>query len=346
MKIIDLRSDTVTLPSPTMRDAIFNADLGDDVYGEDPTTNRLEQMASARVGKDAALLVPSGTMGNLICLLTHCGRGDEVILGNLSHTFIYEAGGMAALGGIHPHTVPNQPDGTMLLDDIAGAIRSENVHFPRTRLICLENTHNVCNGTPLTPAYIEAVAGVAAEHGCKLHMDGARIFNAAVALGIDPSKLTCHVDSLIFCLSKGLSAPIGTLVCGSDDFIAEARRARKILGGGMRQCGIISAAGIVSLEEMADRIEEDHEHARRLAAGISEIPGLSIEQERVTTNILYFSLEENRLSAEDLLARCDQSGVKFLPTGNSRFRMVTHYGITQSDIETTLNTLGAIMAAS
>lgn len=343
MKIIDLRSDTVTLPSPEMREAIFKAELGDDVFEEDPTTNKLEIMAAERVGKEAALLVPSGTMGNLICLLTHCARGDEVILGNLSHTFIYEAGGAAALGGIHPRTVPNQPDGTMILDEIEQAIRVDNVHFPRTRLISLENTHNLCNGSPLTPEYVESVITLAKNHGLKVHVDGARIFNAAVTLGVDVKKLIHSVDSISFCLSKGLAAPIGSLVCGSKAFISEARRARKIVGGGMRQCGIIAAAGIVALEQMTDRIEEDHMNAHHLARGIDQLPSLTINLEQVKTNILYFNLESDRITPDELVSRTAEKGIKFLHTGQSRFRMVTHYGITAEDIDITLAALSEVM---
>ncbi len=256
MKTIDLRSDTVTLPTPTMREAIYRAELGDDVFGEDPTTKRLEKIAAERMGKEAAVMVASGTMGNLVCVLTHCRRAEEVILGNRSHTFLYEAGGMSALGGIHPHTIVNQPDGTMRLEDIEAAIRGHNVHFPRTRLICLENTHNRCNGSALTPEYMETVAALAKDRGLMVHLDGARIFNAAVALQVDVKELTRHADSLSFCLSKGLSAPVGSVVCGSREFIAEARRNRKVLGGGMRQSGIIAAAGITALEQMVDRIAE------------------------------------------------------------------------------------------
>jgi len=344
MKIIDLRSDTVTLPSPAMRKALSTAELGDDVFGEDPTTNLLERMAADFVGMEDALLVPSGTMGNLTCLLTHCGRGEEVILGNLSHTFIYEAGGMAALGGIHPHTLPNLPDGTIPLDDIAGAIRDDNVHFPRTRLITLENTHNLCNGSPLSPAYIDDVAAIARAHDIPIHMDGARLFNAAVAMDVNVKSMTRNVDSLTFCLSKGLAAPVGSLVCGSRDFIVKARRTRKILGGGMRQCGIISVAGIVALEEMIERLAEDHAHARRLAEGISHIAGLTVQPDMVKTNIVYFSLDTTDISPEKLVTALERQGVKFLHTGRSRFRMVTHYGISTDDIERTLSALSRAMA--
>jgi threonine aldolase len=346
MKTIDLRSDTVTLPTPAMREAIYRAELGDDVFGEDPTTNRLEKMAAERVGKEAALLVASGTMGNLVCLLTHCGRGEEVILGDQSHSFYYEAGGMSALGGIHPRTLANQPDGTLRLEDIEAAIRGDDVHFPRTRLICLENTHNRCNGSALTPEYTDAVAALAKERGLAVHLDGARIFNAAVALGVDVKELTRNVDSLSFCLSKGLSAPVGSVVCGSKTFVAQARRNRKVLGGGMRQCGIIAAAGIVALEQMVERIAQDHKNARRLAEGIARIEGLSIDLTRTQTNIVYFELAAKRLAADRLATELGKKGVKLLPVGPCRLRAVTHYGISAEDIDLTLTVLGELMNAS
>ncbi|MBA7623620.1 L-allo-threonine aldolase [subsurface metagenome] len=346
MGTIDLRSDTVTLPTPAMREAVYRAEFGDDVFGEDPTTNRLEEMAAERMGKEAALLVASGTMGNLVCTLTHCRRGEEVILGDRSHTFLYEAGGMSTLGGIHPHTLSNQPDGTMRLEDIEGAIRGNNVHFPRTRLICLENTHNRCYGSALRSEYIDSVSALAKEHGLSLHLDGARIFNAAVALGIDVKELTANVDSLSFCLSKGLSAPVGSVVCGSSEFIAEARRARKVLGGGMRQAGVIAAAGITALQEMVDRLAEDHENARRLAEGVAGIGGLSIEPAKVQTNIIYFELDEERMTPTELVTELNKTGVKLLAVGSRRLRAVTHYGISAEDIDLTVKALGEVMKAA
>ncbi|MBC8467883.1 MAG: low-specificity L-threonine aldolase [Planctomycetes bacterium] len=343
MKTIDLRSDTVTLPTPAMREAISKAELGDDVFGEDPTTIRLEKMAAERMGKEAAMLVVSGTMGNLVCILTHCRRGDEIILGDQSHTFLYEAGGTSAVGGIHPHTIINQPDGTMRLEEIEAAIRGDNVHFPRTRLICLENTHNRCNGSALSVDYLKDVAELAKKRNLLVHLDGARIFNAAVALQVDVKELTRYADSVSFCLSKGLSAPIGSVICGSKWFVAEARRNRKVLGGGMRQCGIIAAAGITALDEMVDRIADDHANAQRLAQDIARIPGLSIEPERVQTNIVYFDIVSRQIKAEELVSQLSNKGIKILLLGPSRFRAVTHYGINSEDIDFTLTTLAEIM---
>jgi threonine aldolase len=339
MRVVDLRSDTVTLPSDEMREAMARAELGDDVFGEDPTVNRLERMAAERVGKEAALLVVSGTMGNLASILTHCRRGEEVILGDQSHTFIYEGGGIAALGGVHPHTIPNQPDGTLRTEDIEAAVRPDNVHFPRTRLICLENTHNRCYGSPLTPQYMAAVAALARRHGLAVHLDGARLFNAAAALGVDVKELTRHVDSLTFCLSKGLAAPVGSVICGSKVFVAEARRTRKVLGGGMRQAGVLAAAGIVALEKMVDRLREDHANARRLAEGIARLEKLSIDLANVYTDIVYFDVVASTLTAEELIKRLSDRGIRMLSVGPRRIRAVTHYGITADDIDHTLLTL-------
>ncbi|MBN2541366.1 low-specificity L-threonine aldolase [bacterium] len=343
MRIVDLRSDTVTKPTPSMMEAIMNAELGDDVLGDDPTAQRLEEISAKRVGKEASMFVPSGTMANLVCALTHCARGEEVILGDVSHIFLNEAGSMSAVGGIHPHLVPNQPDGTIKLEDIEAAVRGDNVHWPRTRLICLENTHNRCYGGVLTPGYIESVCQFAKERGISVHLDGARVFNAAVALGVDVTTFTRSVDSVMFCLSKGLSAPIGSMVCGTDEFIAEARRNRKVLGGGMRQVGIIAAAGIKAVEEMPQRLHEDHFNARKLAEGIAGIPGLATELDRIKTNIIYFDITTDKLTPDELVNRLGDRGVKLLSTGPKRFRAVTHYGITEEDIDIALVALREVM---
>ena len=338
MKVIDLRSDTVTHPTPAMREAMYRAEVGDDVFGEDPTVNRLEHMAAERMGKQAALFVASGTMGNLVALLTHCGRGDEVILGDRSHTFLFEQGGMAALGGITPRPIPNQPDGTLRLEDVADAIRPDDAHFPRTRLVCLENTHNVCNGLPLTAEYTAQVAQVAHGHGLRLHVDGARIFNAAAALRVEARELVREADSVTFCLSKGLCAPVGSLLCGDAPFIAEARRSRKVVGGGMRQAGILAAAGIVALEQIAPRLAEDHARARHLAEGLAQIPGVEVGP--VATNILYFWLtDEVSKTPEEVVTALAERGVRVLGRMDGRFRAVTHYWITDEDVERTVQAL-------
>ena len=287
-KMIDLRSDTVTLPTDEMREAIANAELGDDVFQEDPTVNKLEAKAAKIMGKEAGLLVPSGTMGNLVSMLVHCERGTEIIVGDKSHTFYYEVGGISAFGGIHSRQLTNQLDGTIKLSDIKSAIRIDNVHFPKTAAIALENTHNMCFGFPISAEYIHSVSIIAKANGLKLHIDGARIFNAAVVLGGDFKELVKDADSVTFCLSKGLSAPVGSVVCGNEKFIYDARRIRKALGGGMRQAGIIAAAGIVSLEKMVIQLKNDHENAQQLAHGISNIEELSLNKKYVKTNIIYF----------------------------------------------------------
>ena len=344
MPFIDLRSDTVTLPTPAMREAMATAEVGDDVLGEDPTINRLEAMAAERVGKEAALFVASGTMGNLVSVLTHCGRGDEIIIGDQAHLFLLEAGSVSAVGGIHSRQVPNQPDATLDLAQVEAAIRPADDHFPRTRLICLENTHNRCGGACLTPDYMGQVRALADRHNLRIHLDAARVFNAAVALGVDVRELTRDADSLSFCLSKGLSAPVGSLVCGPGEFIREARRARKVLGGGMRQGGIIAAAGIVALEEMIDRLAEDHVNARRLAEGLADIPGIALDPSRVQTNIVFFNLEEGAPDATEFCGRIAERGVKMGPTGGHRIRAVTHYGIEAEHIEQALAVVAQVMS--
>ena len=343
MQFMDLRSDTVTLPTPAMREAIANAELGDDVYGEDPTINRLEAMAAERVGKESALFVASGTMGNLVSVLTHCGRGEEIIVGGHAHIFLYEAGSVSAVGGIHSRQVPNQPDATLDLAQIEAAIRPENDHFPRTKLICLENTHNRRGGACLTLDYVRQVRALADKYNLKIHLDGARVFNAAVALGVDVRELTHDVDSLSFCLSKGLSAPVGSLVCGPADFIREARRARKLLGGGMREGGVIAAAGVVALEHMVDRLAEDHVNARRLAEGLADTPGITLDPSQVQTNIVYFDLEDGAPDAAEFCGRIAERGVKMGPTGTHRIRAVTHYGIEADHIEQALAVVAQVM---
>ena len=343
MRIIDFRSDTITQPTPSMRQAMAQAEVGDDVFGDDPTVNRLEEMAADRLGKEAGLFVASGTMANLVSLLTHCGRGDEVILGDQAHIFFYEQGGTAALGGIHSRTVPNQPDGRLLPDDIEAAIRPDNIHFPRTRVIALENTHNRCNGNPLDADYMQYVGELAHSHGLKVHVDGARIFNAAVALGKEASELVSHADSVSCCLSKGLAAPVGSVVCGSRDFIAEARRNRKVVGGGMRQAGVLAAAGIVSLTEMVDRLTDDHANARKLAEGLTNMDGLSVDPECVKTNIVFFEVTRG-LNAEALAEQLDAAGVRVLPLGQYQLRAVTHYHLTSDDIQYALGVFGKVLS--
>lgn len=342
---VDFRSDTVTKPTSEMREAMAAAEVGDDVYREDPSINRLQDLAAAKMGKEEGLFVPSGTMGNLIAVLSHCGRGDEVIEGNLGHTFLFEGGGIAALGGVHPNPLPTQPDGTLRLEDIRAAIRpSGDPHFPSTRLIVVENTHNRCGGVPLSVEYMDSVGALARENGLNLHLDGARIFNAAVALGVPVSRLTEMVDSVTFCLSKGLCAPVGSVLCGSREFIGRARRIRKMLGGGMRQAGVLAAAGIIALETMVDRLEEDHCRARVLAQGLAKIPGLHVERENPPTNMVFAMLDDRiTLTAQEIAARLAERGVKVGAVGSRRFRLVTHHDVDEAAVERALEAFQSVM---
>lgn len=328
MDRIDLRSDTVSWPTPEMREAMANAVVGDDVFGDDPTVNKLQEAAAQRLGKEAGLFVTSGTMGNLVAVLTHCGRGDEVILGDKAHTFVYEAGGIAALGGVQPHTVPVQQDGTLSLETIRQAVRGDNVHYPRTKLIALENTQGTVGGIPVSKEYTDTVGQLAAEHGLKLHIDGARIFNAAAALKVNVADLVAAADSVSFCLSKGLCAPVGSVLVGSKVFIDEALRIRKVFGGGMRQAGVLAAAGLIALEQMTLRLDEDHANARLLAEGLAEMPQIEVDLERVQTNMVFFGLQDDvAISAPELSERLKAHNILLMATGERRFRAVTHYWV-------------------
>lgn len=348
MQQIDFRSDTVTWPTPEMREAMANAPVGDDVYGEDPTINELEAEAAAMLGKEAGLFVASGTMGNVTAALTHCGRGDEMIVGREAHMFRYEAGSSSALGGIHPHIIDVQPDGTLPLDAIRRAIRGDNEHFPRTRLICLENTQGTIGGIPVSAAYTAQVGELAREHGLKLHIDGARIFNAAAALNTPVRELAADADSVSFCLSKGLCAPVGSVLVGSRAFIAQARRIRKSLGGGMRQGGILAAAGLIALRKMTLRLNEDHANARALAEGLAATPGITLDVSRVQTNMVFFDLDENvRISPEAFSERLKNDYnilMRPYPGYTRRFRAVTHYWITRAHIDQTIEAVRTLLA--
>ena len=342
MKIIDLRSDTITLPTEEMRQAMAAAEVGDDVFGEDPTVNRLEQMAADMVGKESALFTPSGTMSNLVAVLAHTRPGDEIILGSEAHMFWYEVGGASALGGVVMRTVANDENGRMVTEAVEEAIRTRNVHFPRTTLLCLENTHNRCSGAALTPEYTTVMATLAQQHGLKVHLDGARIFNAAVALDVPASELTRGVDSVCFCLSKGLSAPVGSLLCGPRDFVEAARKWRKMVGGGMRQAGVLAAAGIVALKKMIGRLAEDHANARRLADGLAGIPGVSIQPDRVQTNIITFDFP-SAISPPDFMPAMDARGVRVLYRGGRRIRAVTHRLVSTADVDEALTRIEQVI---
>ena len=332
MKIVDLRSDTVTLPTDEMRRAMYEAELGDDVYGEDPTVNLLEQRSAALLGQEAGLFTPTGTMSNLIAILTHTRPGDEIILGSESHILWNEVGGASALGGANLRTVLNEEDGTMDLGRVEATIRPEDIHFPPTGLACLENTHNRCGGTVLTAEYTASACDLAHRHGLAVHLDGARIFNAAVALGVPAADLASPVDSVCYCLSKSLSAPVGSVLCGSAEFIARARKKRKMLGGGMRQAGVIAAAGLVALDTMMDRLAQDHENARRLATGLSKIPGVNCSPEKTLSNIVMFYLPSH-IAPRAFIDRLRAEGVKLNYPEGPRVRAVTHRTVEAEDVD-------------
>ena len=344
MTYIDLRSDTVTQPTPAMRAAMAKAEVGDDVYEEDPTINRLQELAAEKMGKEAGLFVASGTMGNLIAVLAHCQRGDEVIVGKKNHVFVHEAGGMSALGGLHSNQLVNQPDGSLLLEDVASAIRPDDLHEPVTRLVCLENTHNGCGGVFQTPEYTRQLAEFAHARGLSVHLDGARIFNSAVAQAVPASALAGPVDSVTFCLSKGLCAPVGSVLCGSQPFIARARRLRKMLGGGMRQAGILAAAGIIALEQMVDRLAEDHARAKNMADGLRQLPGLMLAPGSPATNMVFLSLAADvKCTTDELIHRLKACGVLIGATGERQYRLVTHYWIDDAGVQKTLEAFRSVL---
>lgn len=342
MKIIDLRSDTVTLPPPAMRKAIVEAELGDDVFGGDPTVNRLQAMAAKVMGKEAALLTTSGTQSNLTAMLSHCRRGDEVIVGDEAHILHFEAGGAFALGGLGLRPVRNDDQGRLNLEDVRSAIRGRDVHFPPTGLICLENTHNRCGGTVLGEDDLAAVRRLADEYNLPVHLDGARLFNAAVVLGVPAARLAQYADSVAFSLCKGLACPVGSVLCGSREFITRARRFRKMLGGGMRQAGIIAAAGVYALENMVDRLAEDHDNARLLAEGLSSIPGISLAPPP-QSNLVFFRADG--WGQWEMMGQLGAQGILCLDEGGGRTRMVTHYGIERRDVEEALVRVRELLAA-
>ena len=342
-EIIDLRSDTVTLPTDEMLEAIRHANLGDDVFGEDPTVNQLQEMAAQRMDKEAALLVPSGTQANLVSVMSNSERGELVFLESQSHIYWYEAGGISSIAGLLPWPIKSET-GAIDPYDLEAAVRPRNVHFPEPTLVCIENTHNRHGGTIMKPVQIESISQVAKEHGLKVHMDGARIFNAAIGLGVDVKEFTRHVDSLMFCLSKGLSCPIGSLVVGSREFIEKARRVRKVLGGGMRQAGVIAAPGIVALEKMVDRLREDHENARFLAEKIAKLDGIRLNLKNVQTNMVSFELDPAKTTDDIFLKELKENGVLALAQSKNKIRFVTHYGICREDVEKTASVVESVMS--
>ncbi|HUV16244.1 MAG TPA: low-specificity L-threonine aldolase, partial [Pelolinea sp.] len=319
--IIDLRSDTVTHPTEAMRKAMADAIVGDDVYEEDPTVNQLETISAKLMGKESAIFVASGTMGNLIAVLVHCQRGDEAIMGHLGHTFLHEVGGISALGGIFPHVIQNQMDGTLLLDDVRKAYREEDVHHPESRLVIVENTQNACGGIPVSDKYMHSLKTVTSELNLKIHLDGARIFNAAIALDISPVELTSDADSVMFCLSKGLCAPVGSMLCGSAEFIRKARKIRKQLGGGMRQAGILAAAGLIAVESMTARLSEDHTRARWLAEGLNGITGLEFDKGLPQSNMVFLQLAPDvSKNPSEIQGLMEEEGIFIGQSGPRNFR--------------------------
>jgi threonine aldolase len=341
--MVDLRSDTVTHPTEEMRRAMMDAMVGDDQYGEDPTVNELERQAAALLGKEAAVYVASGTMGNLSALLAHCGRGDEAIIGSESHILWYESGGVSTLGGIPTFVVPNDAGGRLDPIDVANAIRESRPGFPRTGVVCLENTQNRCGGAVLTLEDMRSVKDVAHARGVPVHLDGARIFNAAAALGVSPAEVAAEVDSVQFCLSKGLGCPVGSLVAGSEEFIRKVRAQRKILGGAMRQAGVIAAAGLVAFETMIQRLPEDHVRAKRLAHGLAAIDGIQLDVDRVQSNIVVFKIDgaDHGAFIDELKAQ----GLLVSNYGLRGVRMVTHYQISDADIDFAVSTVAGVLAA-
>jgi threonine aldolase len=341
-RIVDLRSDTITTPTPEMRRAMAEAEVGDDVFAEDPTVNRLEALAARRLGKEAGLFVTSGTMGNQVSLMAHTQRGDEIILDENCHIFNYEVASLAVLSAVQARTLPGRL-GVLDPDDVRRAIRPANIHHPKDTLICLESSHNRGGGSIYPLETLTAIRQIAATHGIAVHLDGARLFNAAVAADIPPAVLAAQADSVTFCLSKGLSAPVGSVVTGTRAFIDRARRARKMLGGGMRQAGIIAAAGLVALETMVERLKEDHANAKRLGAGLAELPGLVIDLATVVTNIVIFTVARRDLDAPGLALKLGEQGIRCFAISPERIRMVTHKDVDEAGIERALEVLKCIL---
>ncbi|QWZ95532.1 low-specificity L-threonine aldolase [Aeromonas sp. FDAARGOS 1411] len=338
MRYIDLRSDTVTQPTDAMRQAMLHAEVGDDVYGEDPGVNALEAFGARLLGKQAALFVPSGTMSNLLAVMSHCQRGEGAILGNAAHIYRYEAQGSAVLGSVALQPLPMQRDGTLAFDDIKAALAPDDAHFVQTRLICLENTHN---GKVLPLSYLQEMGAFVAERGLKLHLDGARLFNAAVASETSVEVIAAPFDSISICLSKGLGAPVGSLLVGSHDFIARARRLRKMLGGGMRQAGILAQAGLFALEQHLTRLADDHRRAKRLAEGLAALPGIELDLSLVQSNMVFLRLHEGE--SAPLLAFMKERGILF--SGYGELRLVTHLQINDDDIEEVIDAFTEYLGA-
>ncbi len=338
---VDMRSDTVTKPSPEMRKAMYEAEVGDDVYRDDPTVNRLQDKAAEMLGKEAGLFVASGTQGNLVSVLAQAQRGDEIIVGDMCHIFNSEAGGVSVLGSVVMYPVKTDRHGILASDLIHAAVKPRDYHKPPTKLLCIENSHNNTSGQVISPQATKTMADAGREHGLRVHLDGARLFNAAVSQGIDVKELTAPVDTATFCLSKGLSCPIGSIVVGDADFIEEAGRWRKILGAGMRQVGIVAAAGLVALDSMVDRMADDHVNAKKLAEGLAELPGIALDPNEIVTNIVRFGVPAG--TGDKIAAHLKEQGV-YINGGDADLRMVTHYGVDSEDIDFTLLAMRNVMS--
>ena len=339
----DFRSDTVTWPTAAMREAMAQAEVGDDVYGEDPTLRRLEEVAAAKVGKEAALFVTSGTQGNLVSVLAHTQRGDEVLLESESHIYYYEVGGMSALAGVIPRLIRGEA-GVIKPEALKQALRGENIHFPKPTLLCIENTHNRAGGTVWTPEQVQAIVEAAHSAGLKVHMDGARVFNAAVAQGLDVRDLTAPVDSVMFCLSKGLGAPVGSILAGSQEFVARARKWRKMVGGGMRQAGVLAAAGLVALESMVERLADDHALAKKIGQALAGMPGLHVALDRLQTNIVLVELDPAWGTAEKFLRLLKAQGLLATDFGPQTVRLVVHKDVGEAEVEKLIRAVQNIMS--
>ena len=340
MKFIDLRSDTVTMPTDEMRQAIANAEVGDDVYRDDPTVNKLEKLAAEKVGKEASLFVPSGTFGNQLAILTHTRQGNEVIVGKNNHIVLHEVGASAVIAGVQLRTLETV-NGVMSPKDVLKAIRVDDIHEPDTGLICVENAHGCGAVVPLS--VLKEIKEIAGSHSIPVHMDGARIFNAALSLGVDAKEIAACCDSVMFCLSKGLAAPAGSMLAGSKEFIDRARKYRKLMGGGMRQIGILAAAGIIALEKMTGRLAEDHENAKYLAEELSKLPGVNIKRDRLDIDMVFFEMGEDVIKESLLIEKLYEKNIKINGVEGGEYRFVTHIGVSREDIDYVINCIKELM---
>jgi threonine aldolase len=340
MRYIDLRSDTVTVPTKAMKDAMYYAEIGDDVYGDDPTVTELETYAASLIGKEAALFVPSGTFGNQLALLTHSKRGDEVIVGDDSHIVVHEVGASAVIAGVQLRTLKSIK-GELDPVEIESKIRGEDIHFPSTGLICIENAHS--SGTVISLKNMKTIYEVADKHSLPVHLDGARLFNAAAYLEVDAKEVASYCDSVMFCLSKGLCAPVGSILAGTKEFISKARKGRKLMGGGLRQAGFLAAAGLVALKEMTGRLTEDHENAKYMAEKLSTIPNLEVNKEDIHINMVFFNANHLKYNLDELVKEFYNRGIKVNHAENGEFRFVTNYWVSRNDIDYTINTFKEIL---